>query len=185
MKFPAKCKPEACAAKEETLYVGYAINGVGVIVENGVTYLAATDGRCATMIRAEAEETDKGCADSIYPAAAFAAARKAAGNKAQECQLALNGTARVAAGGVTTEYAKVEGRFPDVLACTPKGKPIATVAIHADLLAKIQAGFGSDGVLLELFGERMPLKVHPVTIGTRYTEDKSGTFGILMPVAAG
>ena len=78
MKFDKAKDPAACAAKSPTRY---AVQGVAVVEKGDATFLAATDGRSLSMVRAYPQDGDDMPSalgnGRIYPPAAFAAARKA------------------------------------------------------------------------------------------------------------
>ena len=90
--------------------------------------------------------------------------------------------------GASTEYARVDGTFPDVLAAVPKGKPVQVLRLNAEYLARLQKALGANGVAIELHellpsGEvdpAFPFTVHPLYMDGPGTDD--GSFGILMPI---
>jgi len=55
MKFDKSKDPAACAAKDATRY---AVHGVAIVEKGDATYLAATDGRMLSLVRAYAEDGD-------------------------------------------------------------------------------------------------------------------------------
>lgn len=188
MKFDKAKDPAACAAKEATRY---AVQGVAIVEKGDATFLAATDGRCLSLVRCYPEDGDDMPAilgqGRIYPPAAFAAARKGAKRKA-DARLTLNGAAWVQTDGASTEYARVDGTFPDALAVVPKGKAVQTLCLNAEYLARMQKALGANGVAIEIHeltptGEvdpAFPVTVRPLYMDGPGTED--GSFGILMPI---
>ena len=188
MKFDKSKDPAACAAKDPSRY---AVQGVAVVERGDATFLAATDGRCLSLVRAYPEDGDDMPSilgqGRIYPPAAFAAARKGAKRKA-DASLTLNGSACVQTDGASTEYARVDGTFPDVLGAVPKGKPVQVLRLNAEYLARLQKALGANGVAVELHellpsGEvdpAFPFTVRPLYMDGPGTED--GSFGILMPI---
>jgi len=179
MKFDKAKDPAACVAKERTRY---AIQGVAVVERDGGTFLAATDGRAMTLVRAYPDEGDT--PDGVYAVAAFAAARKASKRKIDAC-LTLNGSARVESDGAATEFAKVAGTFPDLQGVVPTGKPERVLRLDAEYLARIQKALGADAVEVRMFDDdrdRMPLVIVPI-----YLDGGSGdgSFGVLMPIGGG
>lgn len=177
MRFDKSKDPAAVAAKDAGRY---AIQGVAVVGRDGGTFLAATDGRALTLVRASLDEGDN--PDGMYPVAAFAAARKAAKRKS-DAALSLNGTARVEGDGAATEFAKVAGTFPDLDGVVPTGAPERVLWLDAALLARIQKALGANGVAIEMRDDgrdRLPLVVRPV-----YTDGGTddGSFGVLMPLS--
>jgi len=178
MRFDKNKDPAALAAKDPTRY---AIQGVAVIERDGDTFLAATDGRALTLVRAHAEDGDDAGSGRIYPVAAFAAARKAARRKA-DATVTLNGAAFVAADGARTEFAKVDGTFPDVHRIVPTSKPERVLRLDAEYLARMQKALGADGVEIRMHDDdrdRMPLTIVPIYLGGG-TDD--GSLGLLMPI---
>ena len=179
MRYPKTARPEACVSKE---VARYSPNGVGVVEHGGNVYLAATDGRCATMIRAYPETGDQGYVGQVYPAAAFVAARKATHRKDEESALRLNGSAVVATGDATTDFPRLDARFPEVFACVPKGNA-TRITINAELLAKMQEAFGSGAVTLDIGDECTPILVRPVVVEKGgYVPTADGSQGVLMPI---
>lgn len=181
MKFDRHKDPAAMAAKSASRY---AIQGVAVVQRDGGAFLTATDGRALSLIRAQIDDDDT--PDGVYPVAAFAAARKAA-KKRPDAALRLNGSARVEADGAATEFAKVDGSFPDVngYGVVPTGKPDRTLRLDAECLARLQKALGADGVAIEMRDDdrdRMPLVIRPI-----YTDGGTddGSFGVLMPIGGG
>ena len=179
MRYQKTARPEACVSKEVTRY---SPNGVGVVEHGGNVYLAATDGRCATMVRAYPDDGDHGYAGQVYPAAAFVAARKATTRHATESTVRLNGSAVVKTGESTAEFARVEAVFPDVVACIPKNN-VSRITINAELLAKMQEAFGSGAVTLDIGDECTPILVRPVVLEKGgYVPTADGSQGVLMPI---
>ncbi|MBL8751417.1 MAG: hypothetical protein JNK78_19835 [Planctomycetes bacterium] len=188
MKFDRHKDPAACAAKESTRY---AVQGIAVVEKGDATFLAATDGRSLSMVRAYPEDGDDMPSilgqGRVYPPAAFAAARRACKRKA-DAALTLNGSACVQADGSTTEFARVDGAFPDVLGIVPKGKAVQTLRVNAELLARLQKAMGANGVAIEIHeldgtgqvDPTFPLTIRPLYMEGPGTDD--GSFGILMPI---
>jgi DNA polymerase III sliding clamp (beta) subunit (PCNA family) len=179
MRFDKHKDPGALAAKAGTRY---AINGVAIVQRDGGTYIAATDGRALTLVRAYTDEGD--APHGIYPVAAFTAARKAARRRA-DATLAINGSARIEADGAATDYAKVDGTFPDLAGVVPTSKPERVLRLDAEYLARIQRALGADGVEIRMHDDdrdRMPLTIVPI-----YTTGgvNDGSFGVLMPIGGG
>ena len=179
MRFDKHKDPGALAAKDPSRY---AIQGVAVVHRDGGAFLAATDGRALTLIRATLDDNDK--PDGVYPVAAFAAARKASKRK-PDATVGLNGSAAVEADGSRTEYAKVDGTFPDLQGVVPTGEPERVLRLNADYLARIQRALGADGVEIRMHDDnrdRMPLVIVPI-----YTQGGTadGSFGVLMPIGGG
>jgi hypothetical protein len=198
VKFDKAKDPAACAAKEETRY---AVHGVAVVRKGDETYLAATDGRSLSMVRAFPEDGDDvppdGDVGSVYPPVAFAAARKAC-KRAPDASLSLNGSARVTADGAVSEYAKLASLFPDVLGVVPKAKPVHVLRLNAEYLARLQEAFGANGVEIQVhatdpgtgaLAHDLPLTIRPLYVGKDLGAAKSpdgsddGSFGVLMPIA--
>lgn len=185
MRFDKRKDPAVAAAKECSRY---AVHGVAVVTEGDRTFLAATDGRCLTLVRAHGEEGDDAVAGSIYPVAAIAAARKAARRQA-EATLTLNGSAFVQADGVRTEFAKIDARFPDVHGIVPQAPPVGILRLNAELLAKIQRALGAQAVEIQAHAmaengrevdPALPLTIVPIYQSGDGEED--GSRGYLMPV---
>ena len=179
MRFDKRKDPGALAAKDPSRY---AIQGAAIVERDGGTFVAATDGRALTLVRAYPDEGD--AAHGIYPVAAFAAARKAAKRKA-DATVRLNGTARVEADGAATDFAKVDGTFPDLRGVVPTGEPERVLRLNADYLARIQRALGADAVEIRMHDDnrdRMPLVIVPI-----YTDGGTddGSFGVLMPIGGG
>lgn len=198
MKFDKAKDPAACAAKEETRY---AVHGVAIVRKGDETYLAATDGRSLSMVRAFPDDGDDKPADmavgGVYPPAAFAAARKAC-KRAPEASLSLNGAARVTADGAVSEYAKLANVFPDVLGVVPKAKPVHVLRLNAEYLARLQKALGGNAVEIQIhaldpsdgsLAHDLPLTIRPLYVGKDLGAAKSadgsddGSFGVLMPIA--
>lgn len=188
MKFDRHKDPAACAAKEATRY---AVHGVAIVQKGDATFLAATDGRSLSMVRAYPEDGDDMPAilgqGRIYSPAAFAAARKACKRK-PDATVTLNGSAYVQADGSTTEFARVDGTFPDVFEAIPKAKPVQTLRLNAEFVARLQKAMGANAVAIEVHAldksgdidATMPLTIRPLFMDGPGTED--GSFGILMPI---
>lgn len=188
MKFDRHKDPAACAAKEATQY---AVQGIAIVQKGDATFLAATDGRSLSMVRAYPEDGDDLPAilgqGRIYSPAAFTAARKACKRK-PDATLTLNGSAYVQADGSTTEFARVDGTFPDVLAALPTAKPVQTLHLNAEFLARLQKAMGANGVAIEIHAfdaagqvdPCMPLTIRPLYMDGPGTDD--GSFGLVMPI---
>ena len=182
MKFDRQKDPAAVAAKESTRY---AIQGVAVVERQGGIYLAATDGRALTLVRARPDDGDDmgQMHQRIYPAVAFAAARKAA-RRQPDASLTLNGAAFVdGADGSHSEFPRVDGTFPDVADILPKGVPATTVCLDAEYLARIQRALGANGVEVRVHGNGVPLTIVPLYLNGEGTDD--GSIGVLMPIGGG
>ena len=143
MRFDKSKDPAACVAKEPSRY---AVQGVAVIAKDDATFLAATDGRCLTMVRAYPEDGDDSANASgtgrIYPPVAFAAARKAAKRKASEAALVLNGAAYVQADGAVSEVCQGRRHVPGRARMPPTGKPRQVLCLNAEFLARMQRRSG-------------------------------------------
>jgi hypothetical protein len=188
VRFDKAKDPAACAAKESTRY---AVHGVAIVQKGDATFLASTDGRMLSLVRAYPEDGDDMPAilaqGRVYPPAAFAAARKA-GKRREEASLTLNGSAYVNADGASTEFARVDAPFPDVFGVVPKGKPALTLHVNAEFVARVQKAMGANGVAIEvhaLDNERqidpdVPLTVRPLYMEGPGVDD--GSFGIVMPI---
>lgn len=188
MRFDKQKDPAACAAKESTRY---AVQGVAMIQKGDAIYLAATDGRMLSMVRAYPEDGDDVASGigigRVYPPAAFAAARKAAKRKA-DATVTLNGAAYVQSDGASTEFAKVDGTFPDALEAIPKGQAVQTLCVNAEYLARLQKALGANGVEIRVHAidnsgqvdPSVPLTIRPIYLDGQGTDD--GSFGILMPI---
>ena len=183
MRFDRAKDPAAAASKEGTRY---AINGVAVVEREGHFFLAATDGRSLTLVRAYPDDRDDTYAGTsnarVYPVAAFAAARKAGKRKA-EAALMLNGAAHVNSDGAHTEFAILDRAFPDVVNVIPKGEPVATVKLNAEYLARLQEALGANGVEVRLHGAGLPLTIVPVYTDAPGQDD--GSIAMLMPIGGG
>ena len=156
MRFDKSKDPGAVASKDPSRY---AIQGVAVVERDGGTFLAATDGRALTLVRAFLDEGDTPA--GVYPVAAFAAARKAARRK-PDATVGLNGAAAVDADGSHAEFAKIDGTFPDLAHVVPTGKPERVLRLDAEYLARIQRALGADGVEVRMHDDdrdRMPLVI--------------------------
>jgi hypothetical protein len=175
VKFDKHKAPGALAAKAPSRYAIH--NGVTIVEHDGGTFIAATDGRALTLIRATLDDTDT--PNGVYPVAAFAAARKAA-NHMPKATVGLNGSARVEADGAATEFAKVDGRFPDVLSVVPTGEPKQVLRLHGDRLARIQKALGANAVEIHIHGRDMPWVIVPIYTEGPGTDD--GSFGVLSPI---
>jgi hypothetical protein len=187
MKFDRHKHPALCASKIETRY---SIDGVALLQHGDRYYLAATDGRKCSLIRAEREEHDEiePAKVPVYHSGAFTAARKAAGRGKPDACVHLNGRAVVtsADGSSRMEFAQLDARFPDVFGCVPAGDPSFCVSLNAEYLAELAKALGTDNVTLSFFQvdgrqDRLPIRVEPLPLGSASTVD--GSFGILMPVA--
>lgn len=190
MRFDKLKDPTLLAARVASRY---AAQGVAIVEQGERTFLAATDGRCLTLVRAYPEDGDDTSSavgnGRVYPVAAFAAARKAAKRKA-DASLTLNGAAFVnGADGSHAEFPKLDGAFPDVWAVVPKGEPVGVLRIDAELLARVQKALGASAVeirvhAMEANGREvdpsLPLTIVPVYIDGAGEED--GSRGFLMPV---
>ena len=188
MRFDRAKDPAACAAKEQTRY---AVQGVAIVEKGDATYLAATDGRMLSLVRAYPEDGDDTASalgnGRVYPTAAFAAARKAA-KRSTDAAVTLNGSAYVQGDGATTEYAIVDGVFPDALGVVPRGPAVQVVRLNAAMLARLQKALGADGVEIHVHeldaagkvDPSFPLTIRPVYLGGGGTDD--GSFGVLMPI---
>jgi DNA polymerase III sliding clamp (beta) subunit (PCNA family) len=185
VRFDKRKNPAAVAAKESGRY---ALTGVAIVREGAQTFLAATDGRCLTFVRAFEEDGDDASGGGIYPAAAVAAARRAA-RRRPEAQLTLNGAAFVVADGVRTEFARVDGVFPDARGIVPSSAPVGIVRLDAELLARIQRALGASAVEIRAHAmaddgrhvdSGVPLSIVPVYFDGAGEED--GSRGYLMPV---
>lgn len=187
MMFDRHKNPALCASKTDTRY---AITGVALVQHGDRYYLAATDGRKASLIRAEREENDEiePAATPVYHPGAFVAARKSVGRGKHEASVHLNGRATVvtADGSSRTEFAQLDSRFPDVFACMPTGEPKLRVSLNAEYLAELAKAMGTENVTLSFYGEtgdQLPLRVDPLLIESAAVAD--GSFGILMPINGG
>lgn len=188
MKFDRHKNPALCAAKEKTRY---AVDGVALLQHQDRYYLAATDGRKCSLIRAEREEHDEIEAGKVpvYHVGAFTAARKAAGRGKPDACVHLNGRAVVtsADGSSRAEFAQIDSRFPDVFGCVPTGEPAFRISFNAEFLAELAKALGTENVTLSFFEDdtgrkdRLPIRVEPLPIESGVIVD--GSFGILMPVA--
>jgi hypothetical protein len=188
MKFDKAKDPAACAAKSPTRY---AVQGVAVVEKGDATFLAATDGRSLSMVRAFPQDGDDMPSalgnGRIYPPAAFAAARKAC-KRAPDASLTLNGAAFVEAAGASTEFARVDGTFPDVFVAIPTTKPVQVLRLNAEYLARLQKALGANGVAIEVHAlvpsgdidDTMPLTIRPLYTDGPGVDD--GSFGVLMPI---
>lgn len=186
MRFDKRRDPAAVATKEGGRH---AVNGVAIVRQGDRTFLAATDGRCLTLVRAFEQEGDDGASGGgVYPPAAIAAARKAA-RRATDAQLTLNGAAYVVADGVRSEFAKVDSPFPDVDGIAPTAPPIGILRLDAELLARIQRALGATAVEIRVHAmaadgrevdPSVPLSIVPVSLGGAAEDD--GSRGYLMPV---
>jgi len=173
MLFPRKTKPEACASREATRYV---IQGCAVVEISGQNYLGATDGYCASLIPVELEAGDH--PDGVYPAAAFAAARKAATKHAPRAQVAVNGAAVVRSSAGEQTFARIETRFPDIASVMPEGAPQCRIILDAKRLATIAAALGTDDVELSIYDGYGPIGVRPFRDGST---DYDGGRAAIMP----
>src|SRR5262245_15197890 len=176
VKFDKNKDPAAMAARDPSRY---AIQGVAVVHRDGGTFLAATDGRALSLVRAYPDDTDQ--PDGVYPVAAFAAARKASTRKPDPVA-GLNGTAPVEADGAATEFAKVAGTFPDLIGVVPTNKPERVLRINAEYLARLQKAFGANAVEVRMHDDdrdRLPLTIVPIYSDGPGRDD--GSFGLLMP----
>ena len=188
MKFDKAKDPAACAAKEATRY---AVQGIAIVQKGDATFLAATDGRSLSLVRAYPEDGDDMPAilgqGRIYPPAAFAAARKAC-KRRPDASLTLNGAAWVQGDGASTEFARVDGTFPDVFEAIPKTKPVQTLYVNAEYLARLQKAMGANGVAIEVHAldsagqvdPCMPFTVRPLYMDGPGVDD--GSFGLVMPI---
>lgn len=189
MRFDKAKDPAACAAKDSGRY---AVAGVAIVQRpDGSTFLAATDGRMLSMVRAQPDDGDDMPAilgqGRVYPPAAFAA-RRACKRRDTEASVILNGSAYVRADGCTTEYARVDHPFPDVLGVTPAGKPVLSLNLNAELLARMQKALGGNAVRIEIHAigddaeidPSLPLTVRPIYLEGPASED--GSFGLVMPL---
>jgi hypothetical protein len=157
----------------------YRNAGAALVKRGECEFLAATDGRALTFVRAYPDDDDT--PDGVYPSAAFTAARKA-GYKKADASLTLNGSAHVAADGAVTEFTKVEGLFPDVNAVVPTGA-YRSISVNAEYLAKVQKALGADAIEVQVYDEagKVPLVIKPIYLhGGR----DDGSFGVVMPIAS-
>jgi DNA polymerase III sliding clamp (beta) subunit (PCNA family) len=188
MKFDRHKDPAACAAKDPTRY---AVQGVAIVQKGDATFLAATDGHSLSLVRGYPEDDDDMPAilgqGRIYPPAAFVSARRA-GKRKPDATVLLNGSAYVHADGATTEFARVDGTFPDVLSVLPTTKPVQTLHLNAEMLARLQKAMGANGVAIEVHAldtagqvdASVPLTIRPLYLDGPGTDD--GSFGVLMPI---
>jgi hypothetical protein len=188
MRFDRAKDPAACAAKESTRY---AVQGVAIVENGDATYLAATDGRMLSLVRAYPEAGDDVASalgnGRVYPTAAFVAAKKAA-KRRTDAAVTLNGSAYVQGDGASTEYARVDGAFPDVLGVVPRAPAVQVLRLNAEMLARLQKALGGNAVdihvhELDAAGKvdtSFPLTIRPVYLDGPGTED--GSFGVLMPI---
>jgi hypothetical protein len=189
MRFDRAKDPAACAAKESTRY---AVQGVAIVENGDATYLAATDGRMLSLVRAYPEDGDDVASalgnGRVYPTAAFAAAKKAA-KRRTDAAVTLNGSAYVEGDGASTEYARVDGAFPDVFGVVPKAPAVHVLRLNAEMLARLQKSLGGNAVEIHVHGtdpatgalaHDLPLTIRPVYLDGPGTED--GSFGVLMPI---
>ncbi len=176
-----KAKDPAAVAPSAKDAGRYAIAGVAVVTRQGQTFLAATDGRALTFVRCHADDGE--APSGVYPSAAFAAARKAARRK-PDATVTLNGAACVDADGTRTEFAKVDGRFPEVADIVPVSEPVHVVRLNAEFLARIQRALGANGVEIRVHDADTSHGV-PLTILPIYTDGPGvpdGSLGVLMPI---
>lgn len=199
MKFDRKKDPTVCVAREASRYV----TGVGVVKHDAKHYLAATDGRCLSMVACELDDGDapswqkNGSGVAVtYPLEAFQAARKVKGPVA----MSLNGklTLRTME-GTASEYQAIDCRFPDVMSVVPKtSKANPSICLSVDLLRNIADALCADTVKIT-FGhngeggidDTVPMLVEPVYgIGENRNRkasklpDVDGSFGVLMPISS-
>lgn len=196
MRFDKHKDPTLCVASEASRY---ARQDVGVIRDGEQTFLAATDGRALTLIAGTLEDGDEVDAKDAptFPAEAFRLARKSAPRVASTARVSVNGKARVVReGGGTTEFPRIETRFPDAMGVVPKCEAEHVLCLDAQLLARIQKSLGASGVelrLRDLKGASMPIEVRPIYIGDLSTGKRrkrnvptpiaDGSFGLLMPIS--
>lgn len=192
MKFDRRKNPVACVAKEASRY---AVQGAAVVKHGDKHYIAATDGRCLSMVACDLEGDEP---KSSYPAAAFVAARKVKGPFALE----LNGSAKLRTmEGTTTEFQALESRFPDVLGVVPKtNQNDPSICLSVDLLRQLSDAFGFHAVRLTFqrdpkgnLDASMPVRVdplraedlakHPTAKDRAKFPDDDGSFGVVMPIA--
>lgn len=187
MKFDRLKDPALCAAKTETRY---AIAGVALVQHQDHFYLAATDGRKASLIRAEREECDEvdPAQAPVYHREAFTAARKAAGRRNPDASVHLNGKAVVEnrTGGSRTEFERLDSRFPDVFSCMPKGTPAFQASFNVEHLAELAKAMGTEHVTLSFFASdhgrgQQPVRVDPLSLDGDAAVD--GSFGVFMPLS--
>jgi DNA polymerase III sliding clamp (beta) subunit (PCNA family) len=187
MKFNRNRNPALCAAKEETRY---AINGVALTQGPcGRTFLAATDGRKVSMVVAETEDGDDlhaGQPPAVYPVAAFKACLKATPRRASDARIRLNGKAVVEAAGATSEFSRLDARFPDVWAVAPTGDPQVRLRFNAKYLGEVAEAIGCESVEVQVFDldGALPMKVLPIGLDGIAAPHGDGSFGLLMPIAA-
>jgi hypothetical protein len=188
MRFDKSKDPAACVAKDATRY---AVQGVAVVERGDATFLAATDGRCLTLVRAYPEDGDDMPSilgnGRIYPPAAFAAARKAAKRKS-EATLTLNGAAYVQADGASTEYARVDGDVPRCDWVPAEAGTRASASAQRRVLGEDAKGVRCQRVSRSSCTHSRPgnrTRVLPFTIRPIYLEGggtDDGSFGVLMPI---
>lgn len=191
MKFDRHKDPAACAARESTRY---AVQGVAIVENGDATYLAATDGRMLSLVRAYPEDGDDTASTlgngRVYPPAAFAAARRTKKRKKgpPDASVTLNGSAYVQGDGASTEFARIDGTFPDALGVVPKAKAVHVLRLNADMLARLQKALGANGVEIHVHAVQPDGEADasfPLTIRPVYTDGPGvadGSFGVLMPI---
>lgn len=177
MQYDRTLDPALCVSKEASRYT---TNGVGVIDHKGTVYLAATDGRMASLILPTTVDSDE--VGTVHQADAFRHARKQSKGQAPVV-LRLNGKA-VATDG--TEFQALEtDRFPDVSTVIPKEAPIAKIILDPARLLKLAKAIGcKDGVTIEIhdWDGKDGNPVTPYVI--RSMSGDRASFGILMPITA-
>jgi hypothetical protein len=94
-------------------------------------------------------------------------------------------TARIEGDGAATDFAKVDGTFPDLAGVVPTNKPERVLRLDAEYLARIQRALGADGVEIRMHDDdrdRMPLVIQPIHTSGGVSD---GSFGVLMPIGGG
>jgi len=143
--------------------------------------LVATDGKILAAIVVDRDEKD---VDGPVTVEALKAARKS-GRKMSMAALEANGVLKDTLGGASFPRPDL-GQFPNWVALVPKrNRPEIEIAIDANLLAKLAAALGSDG-LVRL---RIPVdkdgdpevKVYRVEAVNGPGKGKRENIGLLMP----
>lgn len=181
MRIDKRYKLAGVAAKEATRY---AVTGIWLTAHNN-GWACATDGRMAALVPAEVSDQES---DAIIPAEAIAKARTV-GKASQPAELHVDGHVEVETKKGPIRWEKVEGKFPALgQVCVAEHEGEVSLALNAELLARLAAGLGSARVRLRFqpakpgsFGKAIIVEpLEPSGAGSGLQVGQA--FGLLMPV---
>lgn len=163
---PAKQHAGACAAKDSARYC--ITSTLAYSSADGQLYLAATDGRCLSVLPVESSGALP--KPTLLPSDAL----KAPSSKPAE--IIVNGEVRVTKGKTQSVHKLPgqEGLFPPIGQVVPDERPYRAITFDATLLARIASAVSSDG-MVTIF---IPDKIGDSGAGVPVVGHKSDVHGL-------